>query len=243
MKSIIRKESSWVNAKELVREIESRLRDLAALTESAKTSEPVLEYLRFTGTFHRYSFHNTLSIWLHCPHATHVAGYATWKKLGRFVKKGERRIPILALCVVRKVVTDDEHAEPEEQVVSFRVVYVFDVSQTGGKPLPEAPITTAGDGKGLLPVVESLAREMGIEISYKPLQGSHHGTSFGRRIEIDKRLDEAGKVSVTLHELAHELLHRGPDRNKINREQKETEAEALSFIVCSHFGIETAAPN
>ena len=232
-----------MNAKELTSEIEQHLKDLVARTQAAKASKEVLEYLRFMAKFHRYSFHNTLSIWLHCPHATQVAGYATWKRLGRFVKKGERGIPILAPCVVRKAVTNDENAEPEEQVVCFKVVYVFDVSQTDGKPLPEAPITTAGDGKGLLPVVESVACEMGIEISYKPLQGSHHGTSFGGRSDIDEWLDEAGKVSVMLHELAHELLHRGPDRNETSREQKETEAEAVSFIVCSHFGIETAAPN
>ena len=232
-----------MNAKELVNEIEQRLEDLAARTQAAKTSKEVLDYLQFMGRFHRYSFHNTLSIWLHCPHATQVAGYATWKKLGRFVKKGERGIPILAPCPVRRVAADEEDQEREEQFVYFKVVYVFDVSQTDGKPLPEAPITTTGDGRGLRPVVERLARELGIDFAYKPLHGSHHGTSFGGRVEIDERLDEAGKVSVMIHELAHELLHRGPDRNEISRDQRETEAEAVSFIVCSHFGIETEAPN
>ncbi|NPV81770.1 MAG: ImmA/IrrE family metallo-endopeptidase [Firmicutes bacterium] len=228
---------------ELVREIESRLKDLGVMTKKARSSAEVIEYLKFMGHFHRYSFHNTLSIWLHCPHASQVAGYKTWQKLGRFVKKGERGIPILAPCIVKRTIVDEGGNEEEVAHTSFKVTYVFDVSQTDGKPLPEAPITASGDGRGLLPILEEIAKGKGIACEYRTLHGDHHGTSYGGRIEIDDRFDEAGKVSVITHELAHELLHRGPEGAGLTREQKEIEAEAVAFVVCSHFKIESSSAN
>ncbi|NPV53777.1 MAG: ImmA/IrrE family metallo-endopeptidase [Firmicutes bacterium] len=119
----------------------------------------------------------------------------------------------------------------------------FDVSQTEGAPLPEAPITASGNSRGLLPILEQIVKGKGIACQYRTLHGDHHGTSYGGRIEIDDRLDEAGKVSVITHELAHELLHRNPENGGLSREQKEIEAEAVAFVVCSHFGIETASAN
>lgn len=228
-----------MTASGLVKEIEARLLDLGARTERAKASQEVTDYLRFMGHFHRYSFHNTLSIWLHCPNATLVAGYKAWQKLGRFVKKGEKGIPILTPCIVKRKVLDEDGNEDEIEHIFFKVVYVFDVSQTEGKPLPEAPIVASGDGRGLLPILEEIVKDKGIACEYKTLRGDHHGTSYGGRIEIDARLDEAGKVSVITHELAHELLHRNPESGGLSKEQKEIEAEAVSFVVCSHFGIGT----
>ena len=232
-----------MKATELIKEIESRLKELGVRTGEARSSAEVTRYLKFMSLFHRYSFHNTLSIWLHCPHASQVAGYKTWQKLGRFVKKGERGIPILAPCIVKRTVLDEDGNEEEVEHIFFKVVYVFDVSQTEGAPLPEAPITASGDGRGLLPILEEIVKDKGIACEYRALHGDHHGTSYGGRIEIDDRLDEAGKVSVITHELAHELLHRDPESTGLTREQKETEAEAVAFVVCSHFGIETASAN
>lgn len=232
-----------MKATELIKEIESRLKELGVMTGEARSSAEVTRYLKFMSLFHRYSFHNTLSIWLHCPHASQVAGYKTWQKLGRFVKKGERGIPILAPCIVKRTVLDEDGNEEEVEHIFFKVVYVFDVSQTDGAQLPEAPIIASGDGRGLLPILEEIVKDKGIACEYRTLQGDHHGTSYGGRIEIDDRLDEAGKVSVITHELAHELLHRDPESAGLTREQKEIEAEAVAFVVCSHFGIETASAN
>ena len=228
---------------ELVREIESRLKDLGVMTQKARSSAEVTRYLKFMSHFHRYSLHNVLSIWLNCPHVSQVAGYKTRQKLGRFIKKGEKGIPILAPCIVKRTIIDEDGNEEEVEHLFFKVVYVFDVSQTEGASLPEAPITASGDGRGLLPILEQIVRDKGIACDYRTLHGDHHGTSYGDRIEIDDRLDEAGKVSVITHELAHELLHRDPESAGLSREQKEIEAEAVAFTVCSHFKIETASAN
>jgi len=231
-----------MKSSELIEQIESRIKELAIRTEKAKVSEEVTQYLEFLSRFHRYSLHNTMSIWIHCPHATHVAGYNAWMKLGRYVRKGERGIPIFAPCT-QAVPDPDDAGEKIRKVVGYKIVYVFDVSQTEGKPLPEAPIVAQGDGSELLPVLEGIAVDLGVGLEYTSMFGSHHGTSYGGRIEVDSKLDDAGKASVIVHELAHELLHKGPDRMLLSSRQRETEAESTAYVVCSHFGLDSAAPN
>ena len=229
---------------ELMDQIESRIKELATKTEDAKASEEVTQYLRFLSRFHRYSLHNTMAIWIHCPNATHVAGYNAWMKLGRYVRKGERGIPIFAPCTQAVPKGEEEDDEKKtRKVIGYKIVYVFDVSQTEGKPLPEAPIVAQGYGSALLPVLEGIATDLGIGLEYRAMSGSHHGTSYGGSIEVDSELDDAGKTSVIVHELAHELLHKGPDRMLLSSRQRETEAESTAYVVCSHFGLDSAAPN
>jgi len=229
---------------ELMEQIESRIKELATRTEEARASEEVTQYLRFLSRFHRYSLHNTMAIWIHCPHATHVAGYKAWQKLGRQVLRGESGIPIFAPCTQAVPKGEEEDDEKKtRKVIGYKIVYVFDVSQTEGKPLPEAPIVAQGDGSALLPVLEGIAFDLGIGLEYRAMSGSHHGTSYGGSIEVDSGLDDAGKASVIVHELAHELLHKGADRMLLSSRQRETEAESTAYVVCSHFGLESAAPN
>ena len=229
---------------ELILEIEKRLVSLAMETEKAKTSKVIRDYLKVMATFHQYSFHNTFAIYAYCPHATHVAGFSTWKKLGRYVKRGEKGIPILAPCRIKINQECDTDSDEDIQIpLYFKVVYVFDVSQTEGPPLPEAPITATGSDQGLLSVLEQISAKHSIKLEYKALGGLHHGTSFGGRIEINANLEPARKVAVIIHELAHEFLHKGGDRKTISRQQRELEAEATAFVVCSHFNIETSAVN
>ena len=229
---------------ELMDQIESRIKELATKTEDAKASEEVTQYLRFLSRFHRYSLHNTMAIWIHCPNATHVAGYNAWMKLGRYVRKGERGIPIFAPCTQAVPKGEEEDDEKKtRKAICYKIVYVFDVSQTEGKPLPEAPIVAQGDGSELLPVLEGTSADLGIGLEYVAMSGSHHGTSYGGRIEVDSELDDAGRASVIVHELAHELLHKGADRILLGSRQRETEAESTAYVVCSHFGLDSAAPN
>lgn len=227
---------------ELIEQIESRIKELATRTEEAKVSEEVTQYLEFLSRFHRYSLHNTMSIWIHCPQATHIAGYKAWQKLGRYVRKGEKGIPVFAPCT-QAVPDPDDAGEKIRKVIGYKIVYVFDVSQTEGKPLPKAPIVAQGDGSELLPMLEGIASDLGIGLEYRAMSGSHHGTSYGGRIEVDSELDDAGRASVIVHELAHELLHKGPDRMLLSSRQRETEAESTAYVVCSHFGLDSAAPN
>ena len=233
-----------MKANDLIQDVESKLHQLAKQTEKAKSSKVILDYLQFISQFHSYSFHNVLSIYTHCPKASHVAGFSTWKKLGRFVRKGEKGIPILAPCT-QKVTQEDKNGNEEQikRIMFFKIVYVFDISQTEGKAIPEAPITATGSDAGLLSILEQITANHNIKLEYKSLLGSHHGTSYGGRIEVNSSLDPAGKSSVVIHELAHELLHRGDDRHSLSRQQKELEAEATAHVVCSHFKLTTASAN
>ena len=100
-------------------------------------SEKLREYLAAMARFHRYSLRNVMLIASQRPDATHVAGFHTWKQLGRFVKKGAKGILILAPVVLRKEAeSDNREKETERTVIRFRAVYVFDFADTDGKPLP-----------------------------------------------------------------------------------------------------------
>src|SRR6266446_241270 len=106
---------------------------LAEAVEKLADSDTFAAWLRARGAFHDYSFNNTLLIVSQRPDATQVAGYKTWQKLGRQVRKGEHGIRILAPCVVKRETDSGE----ETRSMFFRTVSVFDVSQTDGEPLPE----------------------------------------------------------------------------------------------------------
>ena len=115
---------------------------ITALNEGR--SETLTQYLAAIGRFHRYSLRNVMLIASQKPTATHVAGFHSWHKLGRFVKKGEKGIMILAPIVRRK----NESAEQDETdesstAVGFRAAYVFDISQTDGQELPKSAASTA----------------------------------------------------------------------------------------------------
>jgi hypothetical protein len=99
--------------------------------ETVKDSKRFTEYLAFASRFHSYSFNNRMLIWLQRPEASQVAGFQTWKALGRHVKKGEKGIGILAPVAFRKEADGDADEEEagESVAVGFRVVYVFDLSQ------------------------------------------------------------------------------------------------------------------
>jgi hypothetical protein len=94
--------------------------------------------LKVASKFHRYSFNNHLMIFLQRPDAMVVAGFNRWKSLGRFVKKGEKGIAIFAPCRYKtKVETDAGEEQTVQQIRGFRVVHVFDISQTEGDDLPD----------------------------------------------------------------------------------------------------------
>src|SRR5580700_6047133 len=101
-------------------------------------SEKLREYLGAMARFHRYSLHNIMLIASQRPDATHVAGFQTWKQLGRYVKKGAKGILILAPVVLRKeTVAANQDREAEGTALRFRTAYVFDMTDTDGNPLPE----------------------------------------------------------------------------------------------------------
>ena len=190
-------------------------------------------YLTAMGRFHRYSLGNVLLIGMQCPRATHVAGFRAWQRLGRRVRKGERGIRIMAPIVRRQKADEDD----SKRVVAFKTVCVFDVSQTDGKPLPELG-RVAGDAGEFVERLKVLVGDRGIELQYANLAAYVDGWSSGGRIGIREGLASAEEFSVIVHEFAHELLHRG-ETDRGTRTVRETEAEAVAFVVCEAIGLET----
>jgi len=199
-------------------------------------SDALTAYLNAMSRFHNYSFGNILEIARQKPDATRVAGFNTWKSLGRFVKKGETGIRILA-PIVRKV--DEEKNGTTEKVsrpFGFRTVSVFAQEQTDGQPLPELNTNATEGGETLLPLLEKAAAQLNITLVYKAIAGSAEGYSKGGLIEIEETLDTPARCGVIAHEIGHELMHR-TNREGTTRQQRELEAESVSYAVLAHFGI------
>ena len=117
--------------------IENALNSLTESLENGQSGE-LKKYLQTMSRFHKYSLRNVMLIALQKPSATHVAGFHAWKKLGRFVKKGENGIVIIAPLVYKKeTVENDDNSSNVTEINGFKGVYVFDISQTDGDELPE----------------------------------------------------------------------------------------------------------
>ncbi|MBV8982182.1 MAG: ImmA/IrrE family metallo-endopeptidase, partial [Acidimicrobiia bacterium] len=206
-----------------------------------RSSEGWKEWLDASSKFHNYSFGNQMLILSRRPDATRVAGYRTWEQLDRHVNKGEKGIPILAPTVLKKV---DEDGEEHRITTGFRVVHVFDVSQTDGKALPEPPAhRLQGEAPpGLQSALdhELTSRGFVIERPDGPYAGEANGdVNFASRtVRIRSDLSAAQQAKTTAHELAHALMHE--HEATMPREQKELEAESVAYVVCKSQGLDTS---
>jgi len=178
------------------------------------------------------------------PDATKVAGFRTWNSLGRFVNKGERGILILAPMVRRK--PEERESLPEETVASerelfgFRAAYVFDISQTGGNDLPHLT-EVQGDVVGLRERLTAWLAGQAITVVHSADIAPARGVSSGGKITLLPGLPAAEEFATLVHEVAHELLHRGDRRLETTKQIRETEAEAVAFAVCESLGLETGS--
>jgi len=223
---------------ELTERINESIAALCAETDAVKQDETYRAWLRTLSRFYSYSFNNWLLIYTQRPDASRVAGFQTWRSLGRFVKKGERGIRIFA-PILRKV--EEEKNGGIEQIsrpVGFRSIAVFALEQTDGEPLPEIDSNAIEGGEELLPKLEAATGALGIQLVYKSISGAAEGLSKGGLIEIEETLATAARCGVIAHELAHELLHK-ENRSETTRQQRELEAESVSFAVLAHYGIHT----
>jgi hypothetical protein len=205
---------------------------LAALLDEGH-SDRLTALLKTMGRFHKYSWHNVALIASQCPTATRVAGFQTWRAMGRFVRKGEKGIAILAPIVGRRKADCDDDAK---RVLGFRAAYVFDLAQTDGEPLPETA-EVSGDPGSRTATLRAAIVERGIAIESVDDLGGALGTSAGGRIQILNGLTAAEEFVVLVHEYAHELLHRADDR-PASRDTRELEAEAVAFVVGEAVGLQ-----
>jgi antirestriction protein ArdC len=204
-------------------------------------SEGLKEYLAAMARFRRYSWGNVMLIASQKPNATHVAGFHAWHKLGRFVKKGEKGILILA-PIIRKKTENNDTAEPDESsvAVGFRAAYVFDISQTDGQPLPEIG-SVNGDPREYREQLAKFVADHGIALEYSSDIAPARGTSEGGKITLLPGQTPAEEFATLAHEVAHELLHRDERRSSTTKRIRETEAEAVAFVVCSAIGLDTGS--
>jgi antirestriction protein ArdC len=178
------------------------------------------------------------------PSASNVAGVRAWNSLGRFVRRGEKGILILAPLVDRKVKTveeitgeNGEEKNPQAQLYGFRAVYVFDISQTEGKDLP-ALTEVQGDVSGYRERLVKFVAAQSIELRYSDKIGPAKGLSHGGKITLLSGMQPAEEFSTLVHEIGHEMLHRGERRTLTTKTVRETEAEAVAFVVCQAIGLE-----
>lgn len=200
------------------------------------SSEAWQAWLETAGRFHHYSFGNQLLIALARPDATRVAGFYAWRDLGRFVRKGEHGIAILAPMVLKSRETPPEGEDPKT-FLRFRVVYVFDVSQTDGEPLPEIPVSRLeGDGAAFS-ALEAYAVSLGYAVTTAELPPEVNGETryADSTITLAHGLSGAQRTKTLAHELGHAVLHAPPDG--ATREVRELEAESVAFVVCAALGI------
>ena len=214
-------------------------RELVAALQAGH-SQALTAYLKAIGRFHRYSLHNVLLISTQKPNASYVAGFRTWNELGRFVKKGEKGIMILAPIARRKAENPDDDEKNSSRISGFRPAYVFDVSQTDGQDLPHIGVVH-GDPSEYSAGLWKFAAAQNIAIEYSEDISPARGSSYGGRIALLPGQSSAEEFSTLVHELAHELLHGGDRRKQTSRKVRETEAEATAFVVCHAIGLETGS--
>jgi len=224
-------------AQELTAQIAASLKQLSEETDRAKQSEVFRAWLLAISRFHNYSYGNQILIWSQRPDATRVAGFHTWKQLGRSVKKGEKAIRILAPITRKWDEERDGESMKVSRVLGFRCVSVFDYAQTEGKDMAELPCTATTGGDELLPALERAAQDLGITLVYNAIPGGAKGLSKGGRIEIEETLDTPARCGVIAHELAHEILQHRAKRSETTKQQRELEAESVAFAVLAHFGM------
>ncbi|WP_241717053.1 ArdC-like ssDNA-binding domain-containing protein [Sulfoacidibacillus ferrooxidans] len=216
-----------MNKNEAMDKLESHLKRLIDNGEWAN-------FLKFAASFPSYSFHNRLMIWAQNPDATYVAGFKEWGKKGRYVKKGEKGMAIFAPLVKK-----DKNEETKSVIYGFRTVYVFDIEQTAGEPLPEAPavhlLHQEVDEQLLQRMVDSCPFPVHESSDLNGANGAFYHTDG--HIEILGTNPIAQKIKTLAHEWAHGLLHH---RSGLPPTIKEVEAESTAFLVCQALGIDSS---
>ena len=249
---------------EKLKEITDRLEQgIAELFDS----ERYREYLKVMSKFHNYSFNNTLLIAMQKPDASLVAGFSAWKNnFGRNVMKGQKGIKIIApspFKIRQEVEKIDPHTqkpiigkdgkpvteEKEVKIPAYKVVSVFDVSQTEGKELPDIAVDElTGDVDRYKDFFAALEKTSPVPIAFENIGGGSHGYYHleDKRIAINEGMSELQTLKTAIHEIAHAKLHdidlNAPkdEQPRVDRRTREVEAESVAYTVCQHYGLDTS---
>jgi hypothetical protein len=237
-----------MNVEEARQIAKEKIEQLAQELERGQ-SDTLKAYLAAMAKFPRYSLNNMLLIAAQMPDARQIASFSTWTRLGRFVRKGEHGISILAPIVkhgkrdgvpvsrMRERPSKHEDGESREVVLGFRGAYVFDVSQTEGAPVPEFA-SVAGDPSVFIDRLKAHVADQGLELSYSERIAPAQGISNGRQIVLLPGLSASEEFSTIVHEAAHAALHKNDGREPPSKTVRETEAEAVAYVVCQAIGLD-----
>lgn len=252
--------TQYQKVKEITDQLEQGIQDLFE-------SEKYMSWLRTMSKFHDYSLNNTLLIAFQRPDATLVAGYTVWQKqFGRQVQKGEKAIKILAPAPYKEKVEMekidpitrtpilDADGKPVREVQevtrpAFKVVSVFDVSQTEGREIPSLGVDElSGDVREYEMFFEALKRSCPVPMEFENIEGSAKGYyhQMEQRIAIREGMSQVQTIKTAIHEMAHQRLHAVDpldEKSEIinqTRSSKEVEAESVAYTICQHYGIETS---
>lgn len=201
------------------------------------SSERWQDWLTMQSRFHSYSFNNTLLILGQKPDASRVAGFNAWRKLDRFVRKGEKGIWILAPMVYKSDSAEESNGdEPTKIIRGFKPVAVFDVSQTDGAELPEVCLRLEGeDESDLYKRLSTVATSIGFTVEDADDLGGANGVCMHdeHRILVLSSNSPLQQVKTLAHELGHAILHGPGDGRPDDRGLMELEAESVAFVVCA----------
>lgn len=229
---------------ELRGKVEAQIKSLAAAVDLAAASDEMKAWMDFAAKFHKYSVGNILLILGQRRDASLVKGYRGWQALGRNVRKGEKGIAILAPCVYSRRDEDDEDEDGgrERQGIYYKTVYVFDVSQTEGDPLPEHPRWwVEGDGaERVAGALTQYATARGIAVDLGADTGEANGM-YDRsedRIAVRAGMSSLATAKTLAHETAHSILHGRGAGADLSSSVREVEAEAVAYVVLTHFGFD-----
>jgi len=250
---------------EKLKEITDRLEQgIAELFDS----ERYREYLKVMSKFHNYSFNNTLLIAMQKPDASLVAGFSAWKNnFERNVMKGQKGIKIIAPSpykIKQEMQKIDPHTqkpvigkdgkpvteEKEVKIPAYKVVSVFDVSQTEGKELPDIAVDElTGDVDRYKDFFAALEKTSPVPIAFENIGGGSHGYYHleDKRIAINEGMSELQTLKTAIHEIAHAKLHdidlnapKDEQQPHVDRRTREVEAESVAYTVCQHYGLDTS---
>ena len=252
--------SQFEKVKEITDKLEAGIKELM-------DSDKFKEYLKCLSKFHNYSLGNTILIALQKPDATLVAGYTAWKnQFGRQVQKGEQGIRILAPTPYKRKMevdvidpsTGQARMNPdgtkatelkEIMVPAFKVVNVFDVSQTDGRPIPSIGVNElTGDVRQYEMFFEALKRSCPVPIAFEQIDSGAKGYyhTVEHRIALQEGMSQVQTIKTLIHEMTHQHLHSkdpkemSPEEPRLTRNAKEVEAESVAYTVAQHYGIETS---
>ena len=250
---------------EKLKEITDRLEQgIAELFDS----ERYREYLKVMSKFHNYSFRNTVLIAMQKPDASLVAGFSAWKNnFERNVMKGQKGIKIIAPSpykIKQEMQKIDPHTqkpvigkdgkpvteEKEVTIPAYKVVSVFDVSQTEGKELPDIAVDElTGDVDRYKDFFAALEKTSPVPIAFENIEGGSHGYYHleDKRIAINEGMSELQTLKTAIHEIAHAKLHdidlnapKDEQQPHVDRRTREVEAESVAYTVCQHYGLDTS---